>query len=335
MSRRQKRQFKSPNYCTPLEGSSFSNNGGQWTLASSQANKRSAERKHYREAGTQAPVAKLDEETIRNFIDSQICPWCGGGPYKVLAMHTSNRHGVSGDELRYMAGLPKSASICSPEVSEQSRESLVNRADWKAMREKGARRAGTSRSSHPDVMARRIEKFREAISTRYERENLERDSEVIALVESGRPRDEVAEIVGIHSRTVRLILERHGIHVDGRTSRGARRRGKPMHPNVSEGAAARRSKERAEIIAKYENSSKSPDDILMLAQEYGSSQKSMVARLKKYGLSVPDLRGKTKASIEASAARRGRKPCIKDSCDRKSVARGMCDMHYRREIRRK
>lgn len=51
-----------------------------------------------------------------------MCPWCGRGPWKVLAGHTSRSHGVSSRDLRDLAGFRAQDPICSPEFSERLRQ---------------------------------------------------------------------------------------------------------------------------------------------------------------------------------------------------------------------
>ena len=71
-----------------------------------------------------------DEPTrdqIRAGIEAQICPWCGSGPFKILASHTTRLHGVDRFQLRDLAGFTYSASVCAPEVADERRE-IVRRA---------------------------------------------------------------------------------------------------------------------------------------------------------------------------------------------------------------
>lgn len=69
----------------------------------------------------------MDEETLRGFIEAQMCPWCPKGPFKVLAQHTYRAHGIGGPELRERAGLYKRERICSPEIGEHHRELVLDR----------------------------------------------------------------------------------------------------------------------------------------------------------------------------------------------------------------
>lgn len=54
------------------------------------------------------------EDSILAAVQACLCPWCGRGPWKMLAAHVAKMHGVSPDQLRDMAGLTRGASICDP-----------------------------------------------------------------------------------------------------------------------------------------------------------------------------------------------------------------------------
>jgi hypothetical protein len=52
---------------------------------------------------------------LRRYISAGQCPWCKSGiTFKILALHTYLIHGISGYELRALAGLNRSTSICDP-----------------------------------------------------------------------------------------------------------------------------------------------------------------------------------------------------------------------------
>lgn len=42
--------------------------------------------------------------------EEQTCPWCGGGPFQVLALHTVGAHGITSAALRDIAGIPRTTS---------------------------------------------------------------------------------------------------------------------------------------------------------------------------------------------------------------------------------
>lgn len=64
-------------------------------------------------------------EAIRAAIEAQTCPFCGKGPYKVVAGHTKRVHDIDRRQLRDMAGLRLVDSICAPEHSAERRENAL------------------------------------------------------------------------------------------------------------------------------------------------------------------------------------------------------------------
>lgn len=63
-----------------------------------------------------------DRDAIRRGIEAQLCPWCGKGPYAMLAVHTNKIHDVDKWMLRELAGLTTRDPLCAPEVSEKMAE---------------------------------------------------------------------------------------------------------------------------------------------------------------------------------------------------------------------
>ena len=66
------------------------------------------------------PPDPLRQEQLGAYVDAGTCPFCGRGPYKVLAQHTHVIHGVDKRELREMLGVCWTTSI-SPLVTEERR----------------------------------------------------------------------------------------------------------------------------------------------------------------------------------------------------------------------
>ena len=54
---------------------------------------------------------------IRAHIQGCTCPWCGAGPFLVLARHTQSKHGIDRERLRELAGLGYTSSVCDPQHS--------------------------------------------------------------------------------------------------------------------------------------------------------------------------------------------------------------------------
>lgn len=78
-------------------------------------------------AGQVEREVSYDPAAVREAITAQRCPFCDGGPYKVIAVHTNKTHGIDRRELREMAGLTSNDSICAPEYSEGARERAERR----------------------------------------------------------------------------------------------------------------------------------------------------------------------------------------------------------------
>lgn len=78
-------------------------------------------------AGQYGRRAAPSEQALRACIAEQTCPWCGRDGFTSLACHTNRAHGVSADELRRLAGLPRRWPTCAPELSEVRSRSLENR----------------------------------------------------------------------------------------------------------------------------------------------------------------------------------------------------------------
>lgn len=66
-------------------------------------------------AGVMIDHAAPSAGAIRRCVAEQICPFCGRGPYKMLPVHTNKSHGVDKWELRELAGMSTTETLCSPE----------------------------------------------------------------------------------------------------------------------------------------------------------------------------------------------------------------------------
>ena len=64
-------------------------------------------------------------QAYREAIAAGTCPWCGAGPFRVLALHVHHRHGIDRRELRRLAGYPREVSICDPAVTANAREAKL------------------------------------------------------------------------------------------------------------------------------------------------------------------------------------------------------------------
>lgn len=66
-------------------------------------------------AGLADPASPPSVKAIQRHVFAGICPFCGLGPYKLLASHTNRAHAVDRKELRERAGLTYRTSIISDE----------------------------------------------------------------------------------------------------------------------------------------------------------------------------------------------------------------------------
>lgn len=88
----------------------------------------SANRRRHPNAGAFGPqVPTFSPDYVHGYLDQQLCPWCGRGPFKVVALHVAQVHGIGRKELRDLAGLKSNDSICSKEFSDGARSRAVER----------------------------------------------------------------------------------------------------------------------------------------------------------------------------------------------------------------
>lgn len=258
------------------DGSYGSRKGQPWSRELSEANDRSSPSDT--SAGVHGAVVAPSKEALRAAIESQTCPWCGRGPFKMLASHTNREHGIDRVELRDLAGLPRRSSICSPETSEISRRALVERPDYAEMRMRGAA-IGQKRG---------VDASRVLTAARYQEAQHERDAEIISAVQAGKHRKQVALDFGVTYPTVLRVLKRHGMDEDGRKARARERGALP--------AAAREATERrqAQMLgdrkARWAELGGNHEALIRTAKELGIDHKTLRAYFKKAGLPVPDGR---------------------------------------------
>lgn len=115
-------------------------------------------------AGTADAVSAPSQEAFRKHVLAGICPFCGLGPYKILATHTNRAHATDRKELRELAGLYYHSSITSPEMH-QMRADIARRSvlEGKALTpEMRARQSDTRRTLSPAARTLQAEKARKA-----------------------------------------------------------------------------------------------------------------------------------------------------------------------------
>jgi len=251
-------------------------------------------------AGQANATSPPSRKAMRRCIDAQICPWCGAGPFLVIALHVNAAHGIDRVELRELLGVTKTAHIADPAHSEERRARLkgipvphlkpkggprrysaaglaVQRAKLDAARSpEQARAAG--RAAGDRILQANVTKHQEA-------QRLFRDTDMTLAQIGGK--------VSLHPRTVREVLRRAGIEIpDARAERS--KRAARMNPDQLARAnaawRAQASTARMALLAEYIAAGSTYGAASALAERHGVSAKSMRARLRAAGAVVPDGR---------------------------------------------
>jgi hypothetical protein len=282
-------------------------------------------------------------ETMRACIEQGICPFCGA-QYNNMAKHTTNTHGVNKDELKDLAGIPRSQGACSAEFSQKLADSVRNRADYQHQLQKmhaSPPRKGHKKSISPAGMAVQIAKLEagrdpeRAGKTNTARRLAavqDRDAVIVSRIQSGELLEDVAADLGIHTKTAKHALKRRGIDVDLRkqAAQSAQRKQKASVA-LNLGWQRKCANDTAERLRRWAELGKAWDSIQVLAQEWAVSEKQVVGFLRGKGEVVPDGR--------VASPKRGRRPgpfrsCEISGCSQRHLAKGMCKAHYYEERNR-
>lgn len=224
--------------------------------------------------GQRHPLAKAGD--WQEAVQRGLCPFCGEGPFAVVAMHVNRRHGLNRREFREVLGVPVSASVCHPEhharlASEARQRGVVDhigdsRPDPEAVRLAGKRAA-----------ERRLAAVRD------------RDQQIAERVRNGELLVDIAASLGIHAKTVREAA----LRMDAWEGDGRARRGQSMSGTQPEAFATanRRQSQKAEarllaLAARYGAGETAEE----MARADGVTVKSMKEALKQAGVALPDGR---------------------------------------------
>lgn len=93
--------------------------------------------------GQRYPREKADDWL--DAVKKQLCPFCGEGPFTVVAQHVRHRHGLNRHEFRDLLGITDSESICDPFHSAARREHGKRVTAGRDMRALVALRSGNRR----------------------------------------------------------------------------------------------------------------------------------------------------------------------------------------------
>ncbi len=87
----------------------------------------------------------MNEAEVRVKLEAGMCPICDAGPFKVVAGHTAQKHGVDHRALKDMAGLRYADSTASAELQEHKRQISLEQDSVASMR--GTRRGAVTHMS--------------------------------------------------------------------------------------------------------------------------------------------------------------------------------------------
>lgn len=265
-----------------LPGGFGSRNGAAWTKAWAADSRRSERgRARHRSASIQDAVTPPSRDAIRRAIRAQLCPFCGSGPYASLGAHTNRAHGVSAADLRDASGLK---SICSEDLSAKSRARLEARPDRGEISSRGGVRSIRSQveAGRPlaDVSAGPKRDKRSA-----------RDPIIARRAASGDRLVDIAADLGVSTMTVRKALNRMGLKPTLARTNAERRDRLRAFQSPARAAKVRRDVVVAEArLRRWQELGGTWEAIATLSVEFGTSEKTMRAYLRKWGAAVPDGR---------------------------------------------
>lgn len=274
-------------------------------------------------AGQYGTMAAPSAASMRKFIQAQQCPWCGRGPWKVLATHTRSAHGVSAAELRDMAGLVKQASICSDEhqanTRERNRRVRGDRMPPEAVAALTARREHGRDRKTLGPAGREAQRTRALALTTEQRQQA---AMTLAKTLAAKNRPKYDEILHLFDEGLRLkdIASRAQVGVTMvksivRAERGSagfvrRRTDSPEWRQAAlvglrkgaETASQRRQAERETVRAEFERAGGTWQALQETAATYGITVSSMRAKLVKAGATVPDGRHRIDGHVMTRSA---------------------------------
>lgn len=275
----------------------------------------------------------LSRDQLRDLILSGVCPFCGR-EYMAVSIHISKSHDVSAEELKEMAGIPKTRPACHPAHSEMMRKSQLD--GWTPSRTERMREAQAKGLSVPRVFSTAGSETRKATLTRYVRRHVDslasRDAEIAQRALAGESIEAIATSFGVGPRTASAAVRRAGIQADFR-KQAAARRGPAGALRATAARVAALAEERDDRLLRFAQLGGDWQAALTLASEVGISTKAMVGFLRRHGVDVPD--GRTASPLAAKVRSRPRpktppKPCNQPMCDAPAKCRGMCSKHYQR-----
>lgn len=228
-----------------------------------------------------------------------ICPFCGAGPFIVVASHVQRMHGYDRREFRDMLGVYYGDSICDPDHSKLRAEH--SRRMYKEGRTRIGTTQGAPRNLSMAAKRRNAEQAKRTMTPEM-RKRIGKTNSANRLAKAAPLHNQVLELidttemtyqqiavqVGIHPRTVHLIAVRNGVDADGRARYAAARRGQdsPHLLQARQQMIANRAAERERRIAFVQAGGTAEE----LADQLGMDAKDVRYWLREHGVDVPDAR---------------------------------------------
>lgn len=245
---------------------------------------------------------------VRRCLENAQCPICGKS-FRNVAAHTNRTHGIPRNELKDMAGIPHTQSVCSPELRQKcsdrgKRAFAENPERRQTLRPKGNRRtyspgglavqrekaqAGRAKMGARDggLPPKLLEHNRELYLAR----TAERDRQIADMARAGAALSEIMQHHNVIASTVRRALARHNVAAN---FRAARIRPPAEIEKFVARTARSRTREATQLaeqrLARWRQLGKTFQATKTLAAEWGVDPRHVRAYLITHGETVPDGR---------------------------------------------
>lgn len=319
-------------YVKILPGS-FSGRGGKaWSVQYEVEQARAAaEAFAVSQAGVSNPSVPPSITALRRSVEANTCPFCECGPFKNLGLHTNITHGVSAQELRTLSGLKQ---ICSVDLSDNARELLMSRPDFRELRAKATASSLASALEAGRPSAGSL--MHEINAARFEIRFKARDEQICQMAESGARLIDIASEMDTTLRIVRAAITRLGATPTLKQTNSERRARLAKHRETAL-SSRRANLERRwlEIFGQFTSLGANWEALLAVASEHGKSINRMRAYFTDHGVNMPDGRKESPKRFGKRKPVYENKQCSDQDCLRSAICRGLCAMHYQRLLKSK
>ena len=252
-------------------------------------------------ASVQDRVVAPSQAEMRRSIDNGECPFCGK-PFKNIAAHTNRTHGVGRDELKELAGIPKTRSACSAEYKAACAERGKRRFKENPLSAKRFITSPKPKKRTFSEAGQRVQMAKlakaHAVSDVVEIGRLntlnrraqtqERDEAILEAYRVGATLSEIIDTLDVSAPVVKGALRFYGIK---RPDFRSRRQVPAEQVEILKAAGAEWLERRTDArLARWDNSDKTRVTLRAMADEWGQSTTSVATFLRSHGRSVTDGR---------------------------------------------